>query len=167
MIRRTSLLAALAAVATLGCGPATPATDTAADEAAIAEVREREMSAFTGGDMEASMSVITDDAVIMPPGEPALNGAEAARAWLQALHDFGTLTGRYTDASITVLGDHAIEHFVGELTITPKAGGPAITETVKGIHVYERQADGTWRISHDVWNTDAPPSPPPASGDPM
>jgi hypothetical protein len=31
-----------------------------------------------------------------------------------------------------------------------------VTETIKDIHVYQRQADGSWRIYGDVWNADPP-----------
>jgi ketosteroid isomerase-like protein len=30
-------------------------------------------------------------------------------------------------------------------------------EALKGIHIYRRQADGSWKITHDAWNFDAPP----------
>jgi hypothetical protein len=36
-----------------------------------------------------------------------------------------------------------------------------VTERIKGIHVMKRQPDGTWKIAQDVWNSDAPPTPPP------
>jgi ketosteroid isomerase-like protein len=25
---------------------------------------------------------------------------------------------------------------------------------IKGIHVYKRQADGSWQMAQDVWNSD-------------
>ncbi|MCZ6702420.1 MAG: hypothetical protein O6940_05190 [Ignavibacteria bacterium] len=44
------------------------------------------------------------------------------------------------------------------LTITPVDGGESIMETGKCIHVYKRQADGTWKIAQDIWNMDNPPA---------
>jgi ketosteroid isomerase-like protein len=32
-----------------------------------------------------------------------------------------------------------------------------VTETIKGVYVLHRQADGSWKIAMDVWNADAPP----------
>ena len=43
------------------------------------------------------------------------------------------------------------------MIVTPRAGGEAVTETFKGIHVYRRQADGSWKIAQDAWNMDAAP----------
>ena len=57
---------------------------------------------------------------------------------------------------MVVSGDLAVHRFTGELTLTPKAGGDAVTEAIKGLHVLRKQADGTWKITQDVWNTDRP-----------
>jgi len=42
------------------------------------------------------------------------------------------------------------------LKLTPVAGG-AVTEYVgKGMHIYRRQGDGSWKIAEDIWNSDKP-----------
>ncbi len=65
----------------------------------------------------------------------------------------------YTGSDVTVAGDWAIERYVGTVMMTPKAGGETITETIKGIHIYRRQPDGSWRIAQDIWNSnEAPPA---------
>lgn len=43
----------------------------------------------------------------------------------------------------------------GELTMTPAGSDETVTESLKGIHVLERQADGSWKISHDIWNSNS------------
>lgn len=40
----------------------------------------------------------------------------------------------------------------------PGAGGEAIEERYKGMHIYRRQPDGTWRIAQDIWNAAMPGS---------
>lgn len=133
------------------------AVDTAADEQAIAAVRGREMTAFNAGAADSALAVFSADAVLMPPNEPMRAGADEIRTWLQGMTNQFAVEGRYSDAQVTVTGDVAVERFVAELRVTPKAGGATVEERFKGIHVYRRQADGSWRITHDVWNTDAPP----------
>lgn len=49
-----------------------------------------------------------------------------------------------------VVGLEAIE---GWVTMTP-AGGNPVSGTNKGIHIYERQADGSSKMAQDVWNAD-------------
>jgi ketosteroid isomerase-like protein len=153
---------AILAAAVLGCSQSAPAPDTAAEVEAINQVREREITAFSAGDVEALAGVLTAESHVMPPNEPALVGADAAKSWAQALANQFTLNGRYTSANVTVAGDYAFERYTAELTITPKTGGAAMTEIIKGIHVYQKQTDGSWRIIQDAWNSDAPP-PAPAS----
>jgi ketosteroid isomerase-like protein len=155
-VKGTAFLALVA----LACAKPSAQVDTAADVQAISAVREREISAFSSGVVDSLVAVYTSDVVMMPPNEPMINGAEAVRTWAQNVASQATVAGKYTDAKVTVAGDWAVERYIGELTMTPKAGGAAATEHLKGIHVYQRQPDGSWRIAQDVWNSDAPPPAP-------
>jgi ketosteroid isomerase-like protein len=122
------------------------------------------MTAFTGNDAAALGAVFAENAVIMPPGEPAKEGLAALTAWAQAIGEQYTVAGEYTSTDVIVSGDWAVQRFTGRLSMTPKAGGDMMSETIKGVHVLHRSADGTWRITQDVWNADQPPPPPPAAG---
>jgi ketosteroid isomerase-like protein len=163
--QRRRLATWLVVLGTVSCAPETPPADPVADEQAINAIREREIAAFSAGAVDSLLAVMAPDVVIMPPNEPILIGADAARKWAQSLASQATVNGRYTDAKISVNGDWAIERYTGALRVTPKVGGAAVEEVVKGIHIYHRQPDGSWRIVQDVWNTDAPqpaPAQPPA-----
>jgi uncharacterized protein (TIGR02246 family) len=139
------------------CAQPEAAPDMAAIEQAIQAVRDQEIAGFNSGNIDQTLAVVTADGYLMPPNEPAKVGHDAARAWAQALFEQFTANVRYTGTNITVAGDYVIERYTAELTITPKAGGAAMTEAIKGIHIYQRQADGSWKIVQDVWNSDAPP----------
>lgn len=149
----------LTCVLVAACAPqdtAPPPMDTAADEAAVNAVREAEVAAIASGD--ASGAYLSADAVMMPPGEPAVVGIEAIRAWAgEFLGMFESVEPSYTESEITVSGDWAVERYAGTITMTPGGGGEAMTEAMKGIHVYRREPDGSWKMVYDVWNTDTPP----------
>lgn len=157
MTRQFFWTAGLLVAVAAACAP-TPAApvDTSADVAAINALADQEMAAFSAGDMEAIRSIFAEDVISMPPNEPAVNGHAGLDAWLTAMMEQVTVSGRYTSSDVIVSGDLAVHRFTGELTMTPKAGGDAMTETVKGVHVLRKQADGTWKITQDVWNTDQP-----------
>ena len=155
--QRYRLATWLVVLGTASCGPDKPPVDAAADEQAINAVREREITAFSAGAVDSLVAVMAPDVVIMPPDEPMIIGADAARTWAQAVVNQATVNGRYTDAKITVNGDWASERYTGVLRVTPKTGGAATEDVIKGIHIYHRQPDGSWRIVQDVWNHDAPP----------
>ena len=125
-----------------------------ADVEAINQVRELEVAALSSGAIEGLAAVYTDDVRFMPPNEPALMGLQAGQQWFADFVEEFTVSLDYTGSDVTFAGDWAIEHYVGTVMMTPKAGGETITETLKGIHIYRRQPDGSWRIAQDVWNFD-------------
>jgi ketosteroid isomerase-like protein len=151
-------LAPLAVVA-IACAPAAepaaPMVDTAADEAAIMAVRDAELASINSG--SGDLSHMTANAVSMPPGEPAIQGTEALATWIAGMIEQYDVNVNYTSSNLTLAGDWAIESYAGDFTMTPKAGGDGVSETLKGIHIYGRQADGSWKMTHDIWNSDAPP----------
>jgi ketosteroid isomerase-like protein len=144
-----------------GCSPASapaPApVDTAADVQAINALSDREIAAFSGENIPEIEAIFTDDVVLMPPGEPAIEGLAAGVAWAKSMYEVFSVVGSYSSTDVTVSGDLAVQQLAGQLTMTPKAGGDSMTEEIKGIHVLRRQEDGSWKIAVDVWNTDSPP----------
>jgi ketosteroid isomerase-like protein len=93
----------------------------------------------------------------MPPDEPAFVGKDALRSWAENIYKQFTVQGKYMSPDIVVAGDWAFEHWAYTLTMTPLAGSDPIQEVGKGIHIYRRQSDGSWKIAQDIWNTDSPP----------
>ena len=153
MLRRHLWILISASLAT-GCAPAND-TDTAADEAAIRAVIADEVQAANAGDADAFIAVFTDDAVAMPPAAPAVAG-EANRQFSRDMFEqFDIKLGGYTDEAIIISGDLAVHQYSFSWTLTPKAGGDAVSEQGTGLHVLNRQPDGSWKITHDIWNTDA------------
>jgi ketosteroid isomerase-like protein len=123
------------------------------------------MSALNAGDTAAMVAVYADDILLMPNHEPAVAGSAAVRAWYDKSLSQVTITGRHTSASVEVSGDLAVDHYAGELTVTFKApGAKPMTEAMKGLHVYRRQADGSWKITKNIWNGDERLPEPSSSG---
>jgi ketosteroid isomerase-like protein len=85
-----------------------------------------------------------------------LKGTDAVRQWVVGLLEQVDAELEYTDSDVKVVGDWAFEQYAAVVTMTPKAGGESMTENVRGIHVYRRGEDGSWKIAHDIWNSDTP-----------
>lgn len=135
-----------------------PQYDPAADRTAVEAVREAERAAAEAGDVEAFVALLSPDIMVMPPNDVAVSGRDAARTWLADFMEAFTVSfSSYTTDDVVVDGDLAVERYSGVWTVTPKGEGDALTERVKGLHVYRRQPDGSWRMTHDVWNSDEPP----------
>jgi uncharacterized protein (TIGR02246 family) len=152
-----SVLAALSLAVTLLCAGSAAAGMHEEDVAAINKVREMENEGTNSGDPEKGVRAYADDIVFMPPGEQQIKGKDAVRGWLEAMWEQFDLDLVYTSAEITVSGDWASERYYGKVTLTPKAGGDTLKEEVKGIHIYRRGEDGSWRIVNDIWNAYVPP----------
>jgi len=133
----------------------TPTHDAAADKAAIDALRNRELSAMNSGVADSMVTVYSDDVLLMPNHDVAATGIAAVREYYTTGFSQITLTGRRTSSDPEVSGDLAVDHFTGELTVTFKApGAKPMTEPMKGMHLYRRQADGSWKISKVIWNGD-------------
>lgn len=159
---RQWMVPVLVTVAALACTKPASQPDAQADVTAINGVREREMAFVSTSNVDSLVTVYTSDVTFMAPNEPAVQGQDALRKWGEATFGQITMTGRYTSSEVSVSGDWAVDRYTATLTATPKAGGSAIEEKIKGVHIMNRQPDGTWRIAQDVWNSDAPlPSSPP------
>jgi len=130
-------------------------TDDAADIAAINAVRDMEVSSLMAGDM--TMPYATDDIIVMPPNEPIVVGREAVMNWGEAFVAAVTVESlSYDETEITVSGDLAVEHYTSSLTMRMEGAEESVTEQIKGVHVYRKQADGSWKMTLDVWNMNTP-----------
>jgi ketosteroid isomerase-like protein len=127
--------------------------------ASVRQVGEAYLAAIRSGDVDAMMANWVDDPTVLPPNAPGLRGRDEVRAWAEAFQNrVRVLEAKFTESEVTIGGDLATERLAFTMTLEPAAGGQPVTVTGKGIHVYRRQADGTWKLSLDIWNTDAAPA---------
>jgi ketosteroid isomerase-like protein len=131
--------------------------DVEADIAAIKESGDLYALAMTTGDLDLWMSLYTDDTVKMQPDEPAIFGKENLRASFKPLFDNFTIEMAIFDVVIQVAGDWAFTRCNFTVTLTPKAGGEPLYMDAKDLCTYKRQADGSWKIYWDCWNSNVPP----------
>lgn len=95
----------------------------------------------------------TDDAMFMAPNEPAAKGRAAVLAALRKLPPLSSMVVRADE--MVGLGDTA--YAVGGYTMTLRpSGGASITDTGKFVVIYRKQQDGSWKVSHDIFNSDLP-----------
>jgi len=130
------------------------------DIAAIEECGNLYALAMETGDLELWLSLHTDDIVKMGPDAPAIFGQEELRASVKPLFDNFTCEMVIYSEETQVTGDWAFDRGTYTLSITPKAGGETISAMPDGkyLTIYKRQADGSWKISHDCYNSNVPPT---------
>ncbi len=134
-----------------------PAPTTEADVAAINRVHDEYTNALNAGDAAAYVALLTEDAVVMPPNQPAAIGQEASRARIQRLFDQNTLEIARSVEEVVVAGDWAFSRHTGTGTQIPKAGGEPREFHNKGMAIFQRQPDGSWKITRYIFNSNTPP----------
>jgi len=138
-----------------GCRQAQPDTR-AADEETIRSL-DAEWSKTAGEhNLDGTVAFYADNAVLLPPDEPAATNQAAIRAsWAAALGAFETVSWEVTKVEVARSGDLA--YLTGKWRGTLKnAGGVAVPVTGKLVEVWGRQPDGKWKCVADTYNSDAP-----------
>jgi len=137
--------------------PRRNAEQPSADTEAINKARERKRSAFLGRDADSYVALFTEDCVVRPPNGSRIRGRATLRSWFEGVHAQSALSGGSTESIVViVVGDWAWELYTARITAAPRAGGEVAEERYRGMHIYRRQPDGTWRIAQDVWNAAMP-----------
>ena len=159
--RAGSLIYLAALVTAIACSspaPDRPAAAPAGDRADIDSAANRLLAALRTDSPDSLLALMTEDVVIMPPNEPILRGKPAVRDW------YGKFVGMMRTTGLTVAnrelligGDYASEIATFEWGLVSREGGPAITDRGSYIQIWQRQPDGRWLFSREVWNSTAPP----------
>ena len=136
-----------------------PQPTTEADVQAIQEAADALNKAFMAGEMGAFVDIYADDIVLLPPNRPAMVGKEAALEWAKSFYaNFTAEEFATTTEEIVVDKDWAFARVSFTWKLVPKAGGEPVQDTVKGIVLWHRDPDGSWKRARVAWNSDSPPS---------
>lgn len=156
-----SLLAVLALVA----GACAPSDDTPPEDGgeATAGLTEEEgnrirqagrawVEAVRAGDVAGVTALYAEDAVLMPPGAPAVEGRRAIGDFLSALPAFERF--ELTTEAIEGSGDLAYVRgsYLMSFLAVPGDTASLVTERGKFVEIRERQEDGSWPMVVDMWN---------------
>jgi uncharacterized protein (TIGR02246 family) len=140
-------------------GTESKAADTAKDVAALQAVDQAWAKAYNAGNAEGVASLYDEQAVLLPPGSPAVKGRAAIKAF------FAKDTAESQKAGVTfildakpaggVSGDMGWQS--GDFVVKDKSG--KIVDTGKYLSVSARKG-GKWLYVRDTWNSDGAPSAP-------
>lgn len=157
MKNRSISFGSIVALLVLAALPAAGA-DTVAVEKTLRELNAKWSDAAASGDLEKVVSYYTEDAVVMPPNAPAATTKEAIRkTWSEMFNIPGfKISWKSTRVEVAASGDMGITSGTYEVTITPADGGKPVQDNGKFLVVWQKQADGTWKSSLDMWNSDLP-----------
>ncbi len=153
-MKRSKTLAVLAvlSISLAACaGGAASLSD--ADIAAIEEVSASFAAAANANDWGGVAALYTEDAVLMPPNGPAVEGQAAIEAFFAAYPPFSGFT--LNPVEIDGRGDLAFVRGTYSLTLEIEGMEPT-PDTGKYIEIRRRQPDGSWLLAADIFNSDVP-----------
>lgn len=128
------------------------------DLKAVDDVRDRHVAALNAGKAGDWVAEFTEDGVQMPPNAPANIGKQAIGAWSQGFLGHFNVTFALDVEEVRIVDSWAFERGGYSITLGPKNGGDAFTDSGKYITLYRREPAGDWRMARDIWNSSVSPA---------
>lgn len=133
------------------------AEDAAAARQAIDAVNAQWEEAYRSGDLAAQSALYTEDGTLMPPGMETVQGRAAVQQVFEGARQAGVTAFDLETVEVEVSGDYAYE--VGKYTAYAQPEGaaePVAVDNGKFIVVWKKQADGSWKLHRDIYNSSVP-----------
>jgi uncharacterized protein (TIGR02246 family) len=132
----------------------------AADEQTIRNLDAQWSKTAGTHDVDGTVAYYSDDAVLLPPNAPIVVGKKAIReSWVALLSPNIALSWQSKKIEVSKSGDLAYVVGTYSLTATDAHGNPN-TDRGKTVEVFKKEADGTWKVVADMYNSDLPAPPP-------
>ena len=123
------------------------------DLAAITAFNARYVGAINDGDVATLTSLTTDGHIMLMPGREPLVGKQAndeANARVAARFDFDET---WSPIETVIDGDLAFQRGTFVVIATPKGGERGNEVPGHFMRIYQRQPNGEWRMTRDMFNT--------------
>ena len=146
--------AAAALLAGVACQPA-PAGLSDADKAAIEEVAVQVLEIANGSKdwMEYAHTYFAEDGIFMVPNAAPAQGIEAIVATFEGMPPFADLTFE----TLEIDGTSDMAYVWGKYTaVWMVPGMDPMPDEGSYLEIWRRQADGSWRVAMDIFNSDLP-----------
>ena len=135
--------------------------DSAAEQAKLLR-RDAEWAdlASAGQDVDKTVSYWSDDAMLIFPGQPVLEGKPAIRAYVEASLKTPGFKIHWVSEKPVFSPDGKLAYMRGtdELTV-PGPNGAPLTLHLRGISIWRLDPDGQWRCVVDIANEEPPATP--------
>jgi len=148
---RTLAVAGLALLAT-GCGEGQrPSYEE--DLAAITAFNARYVGAINDGDIVTLSSLTTDGHVMLMPGRAPLVGKRANDEANAGVFERFDIDETWTPVETVIDGDLAFQRGTFVVIAAPKGDGQRSEVAGNFMRIYQRQPNGEWRMTRDMFNT--------------
>jgi ketosteroid isomerase-like protein len=124
----------------------------------IESVIDAEVEATADGEIDRLLTLLSEDALFLPPDLPSIGGEEL-HAWLgEFLAEWRIEWLGYRHDETEICGGLAFHRFSYSWRLEPKSGGQLQVSHGKGLHILRRNDDGEWKIARETWNARPTPN---------
>ena len=155
MTRNLSLGFVSATLLLAGCSPSAQPTF-ADDLAQITAFNERYLQSINEEDIRTLSSLTTDGHVMLPPNSEPVVGKSANDAMNGGAFQRYEFRETWTPVETVVDGDLAFQRGTFTTIATPKGEGERLEVSGSFMRIYQRQPNGEWRMTRDMFNSSKP-----------
>ena len=112
------------------------------------------LQAFNGGDATGVAALYTDGGRILPPNGDIVQGRPAIQSFVDGFMRMGAKL-RFDILDLHEAPDLCAVVGLYELELSPEGAGPQ-SDNGKFVEVWRRQADGSWLMAEDIFNSSLP-----------
>lgn len=138
-----------------GCNQPAP-VDTKAIETTVKNADAQVLKTVAAHDLTTLVAYYADDAVSLPSNEELLTShSEIQKSWATRLVPGVDIT--WTPMYVEAAKSGDLAYILGSYTMTTKVGkGKPVTDKGKYLAIWKKQADKSWKVEADTWNSDLP-----------
>ena len=130
--------------------------DVAVEITKIKNLSAARAKAFNEGNADVIAAAFTESGLLMAPDSSSRKGREAIREYYQHIFDQYNTVLESGYEEVKVSGDLGYGVGFAKVKLVPHNGGDTLLSTAKYINILQRQDDGSWLTTHDIWNANEP-----------
>ncbi|MGO9512458.1 MAG: YybH family protein [Steroidobacteraceae bacterium] len=115
------------------------------------------LKVYAAKDLEKTVAFYDEQGSVLAPNAPIATGKAAVAKSIASDFAFGDLLWHADQAGVSRSGDLGYTSGTYKFTFKDPSGKPVI-DNGKYLTVWKKQADGSWKVLYDMFNTDMPPS---------
>ena len=160
MTKHAFLLAAAVLLTVIACEPPPeppPEIDIEAESAALSKAANRYHEAGHSMDIDTMASLYAADALVLPPYSETKKGTAGVREFLTAFDETPGFQVRFETPTVVVSKGGNLGYTLADIEITVDGpDGQPVTSRERDFHLWKKQADGSWKVIIDIWNSPDP-----------
>jgi uncharacterized protein (TIGR02246 family) len=127
-----------------------------AEMVAIEKLHETDMAAAKIHDINTLITLMTDDCILLPPGQEPIRGRDAIWKFMQEQlpenQKYEITEYVQSFEEVKIIGEWAFEWATFHGTYHLKSGGPDLYERSRLFRILRRQPDGSWKVARSIWH---------------